>query len=187
MGVENKSSQFKIAIFGLIVLLILAIIFAGWFLISRSKSLPLSSMMTRIPFVGARLVKSSSNEQSLVEQLEKEKSLLDAEWQKLNRQASEINKKQKELEKKEWELNEREAKLNQEKARVEQTLDDIKNIAQYYELMAPNKAATIMETLEDEVVIRIFKNMKKEAVAEILANMDPKKAAALTKKLSGEQ
>lgn len=187
MDGENKSSHSKIAIVVLIVLLLLAIIFAGWFLITRAKSLPFSSAAAKIPVIGALFAKGSSEEQSLLEQLKNEKSLLDAEWQKINKQASEISQKQKELEKKELELNEREMKINQEKAKIEETLENIKNVAQYYELMAPNKAAAIMETLEDEVVIRIFKNMKKEAVSEILANMDPKRAAAITKKLSGEQ
>lgn len=187
MDGENQRARSIVAIVALTVLLLAAVIFAGWFWMSRSKNLPFRDAAAQIPVIGAYFAKVSSEEQSLLEQLNNEKRLLEAEWQKLEKQSAELNRKQKELEQKELELSEREMKITQEQAKLEETLEDIKNVAQYYEMMAPSKAAAIMETMEDELVIKIFKNMKKEAVSEILASMDPKKAASITKKLSANQ
>ncbi|MCG0274587.1 MAG: magnesium transporter MgtE [Thermosediminibacteraceae bacterium] len=187
MNEDKKNSTPKILVIFLIVALSFGIIFLVWFTRVGNKTPTINNVLGRIPIIGTMFASEPAEEQSLLEKLEEEKNLLEAEWEKINRQVDEISQKQEELKKKELELQAKEMELNQEKAKIEETLTDLKSVAQYYELMESSKAAKIIETLEDEIAIKIFKNMKKEAVAEILSNMEPKKAAAITKKLSGIQ
>lgn len=65
--------------------------------------------------------------------------------------------------------------------------DDEKKFAQLYETMDPSAAAAIFEQMGNskiDLVVNILKNMKKEASAQILAQMTPAYASNVTEKLS---
>ncbi|WP_246110657.1 MotE family protein [Thermosediminibacter litoriperuensis] len=183
---EKKYTLIGVAIV-LFTTLIAGVFFYLWFIKAGKAEPALSNAISKIPFIGARFSSRTAEEKIVLEEIEKERSMLQAEWDKINRQMDEINKKQEELKNKEIELKTKEEELNLAKAKMDESEKNMKNIAQYYELMETGRAARIIESMEDEFVIQIFRNMKKESVAEILANMDPKRAAAITKKLSGLQ
>lgn len=56
-------------------------------------------------------------------------------------------------------------------------------MGEYYANMKTAQAGAIMAELDDETVIGIFKTMKPDTASSILAKMDPRRAAVLTKKM----
>ena len=51
--------------------------------------------------------------------------------------------------------------------------------------MDVRKAAEILQTMDDDFIIQLLLNMRKDVVSRILSNMDVKRAATLTKKMGG--
>jgi len=111
-------------------------------------------------------------------QIEEERHNLELEKQELANRESQLEQRQLEIEATEREL----AALQDE---LEEKLQNVKNLAQYYELMETRSAAKILENTDDEFIIQLLSQMKKETASEILSNFDPKKAAAITQKMGG--
>lgn len=59
----------------------------------------------------------------------------------------------------------------------------ISKLARLYGAMKPDEAVTIMNQLDDEMVLAIFSRMEEEQVAKILALLDAKRAARLTQEM----
>lgn len=84
-----------------------------------------------------------------------------------------------------------EGRLNEMKAlqaRVQQALGgldqkadaDTAALVSVYEKMKPKAAAAVMETLDDEVALRVARNMKVATLATIMSSMSPPRAKHLT-------
>jgi flagellar motility protein MotE (MotC chaperone) len=58
-----------------------------------------------------------------------------------------------------------------------------KHLVKIYSSMKPNAAATLMNQMDIEVATEVFLSMKGEIAGGILANMEPAKAAAISKRL----
>jgi flagellar protein FlbB len=184
---KNKSVILGAGVFLVIIILTIAVIFYFNFLSLDSFHPSVKALAGKIPFVSAKLTESESkkNLDMLKETLDKEKTRIESEWVTIEQQMRDIEDKKNILDKKEQELTDLEHQLTGLKTQLETSLKDIKDVAQYYELMEPNNAAKILNDLEDDFIVHLFKNMKKESVSRILANLDPKKAASVTKKMSG--
>lgn len=86
-------------------------------------------------------------------------------------------------------LNKKHGKLVavQQKLLAEQkTLEDarITHLVQAYSAMRPEAAATLVDSLEDDVAVKILSVMSGRAAGKIMAAVTPQKAATITKKLS---
>ena len=65
----------------------------------------------------------------------------------------------------------------------EKNSEKISRLVKVYEKMKPKNAAEIFETLELDILLEVAGNMKESSLANILANMNPKKARTLTTEL----
>lgn len=119
------------------------------------------------------------------ELLEEEKQQIDEEWRNLELEKQELAHRVSQLEQKQLDLETWEKELGVLQDKLETKLQNIKDLAQYYELMETRNAAKILENTDDDFIIQLFSQMKKETASEILSNLDPKKAAAITKKMGG--
>jgi flagellar motility protein MotE (MotC chaperone) len=95
-----------------------------------------------------------------------------------------LAKKTEELKKLREEINakikEHEAiKVQLERAQSE----NFQRLAKIYELMPPEEAATRIEKLDDETAITLILAIKPRQAAKILANVNPEKAAIISKKI----
>lgn len=179
----------KSVILGASVFLVIILTIAVFFNFLSLDFISIKALPGKIPFLNAKLAESEGKENldMLKETLDEEKDKIQAEWITIEEQKKDLEDKESILDKKEQELADLEHQLTGLKTQLETSLKDIKDVAQYYELMEPNNAAKILNDLEDEFIVHLFKNMKKESVSRILASIDPKKAASVTKKMSGIQ
>ncbi|MEO0880728.1 MAG: hypothetical protein AAFY22_13580, partial [Pseudomonadota bacterium] len=83
------------------------------------------------------------------------------------------------------ELKEIELRLDaaQAAAQADETADLV-GLAKAYERMRARDAAQIFNLLEDEILVPVAAGMRTQAIASVLAEMEPEKARALTRKLA---
>lgn len=75
--------------------------------------------------------------------------------------------------------------LNRELAINESIEEDIKNLAKTYETMKVEEMRPIMENIDNETVIAIYRNMNPRKRKDILNALSDKRAAEITKILAG--
>lgn len=93
---------------------------------------------------------------------------------------------EQQLEAKEEELMEQKEAIQQLQQRLEARLQDVEELVTYYENMDAADAVNILNNMSDsELVVVILKNMKHQKSSEILAEMDPRRAARLMEMMSG--
>ncbi len=117
----------------------------------------------------------------------------------ISKQWAAIRRKQQELSRKEEELRALEAtladKLNREQKlqeNIRKMLDEadvlkdkkIKHLIDVYANMKAKKAALVLETLEEDVAVKILSGMRGRKAGEILSFVTPKKAARLSERLT---
>ncbi|MGI6707455.1 MAG: MotE family protein [Clostridia bacterium] len=130
-------------------------------------------------------------------QLEAERQKLAQDMEAVARKAEELEELEHELLKKEGllneaekELKEKEDELEEMKAHLSLQINEIREIVQIYEKMDGENAAKVLAELVDEdeeLAVRIFKNLKKDKAGEILAYLDPKKGAGIIQRLGETQ
>jgi len=121
--------------------------------------------------------------------------LVSKQWEKLRAKEAELKRKEralKELEAKIDKKLEEEKKLAKKLEELIQKADvlkdkKIKHLVNVYSNMEPARAAKVLETLDKELAVKILAGMKGRIAGEILTNMDPKKAAALSEALTAFQ
>ncbi|MEJ5227446.1 hypothetical protein [Thermodesulfovibrio sp.] len=95
-----------------------------------------------------------------------------------------LTKKTEELKKLKEEI---EAKIKQQeelKAQLEKAQsENYQRLAKIYEQMPPEEAATRLEKLDDDTATTLLLAIKPRQAAKILANVNPEKAAVLSKRL----
>ncbi|NLZ53279.1 MAG: magnesium transporter MgtE [Thermoanaerobacteraceae bacterium] len=171
---------------GIIILLvlILAVICFKYFNDPSNVHPTIKTVFSKVPFL-SKATSKHLNEGKKQDILEEEKIRIEHEWAEIESQKQQLADKQAQLIKKESELEALEKQLNADKEKLESTLTNIKDLARYYELMEPRNAASILENMDDDLLIQLLRHLKREVVSEILANLDSKRAAAITKKMSG--
>ncbi len=117
------------------------------------------------------------------------------DWEELNRREEELARREQALKKMEEDLNKRLAELNA----LEKELSDaikqadttkdkkLKHLISVYGNMKAKKAAKVLETLDEEIAVKILAGMKGRQAGEILTNVSAKKAAALSERLTSLQ
>jgi flagellar motility protein MotE (MotC chaperone) len=183
----NKNFIIALSLFIVMVVLILGLILYFNHVDLNKINPAVKKVLAIMPVFNNRLKQAEQMDEVQRQQklIEEEKNKLKAEWDNIEKKNQELKVKEQELNNREQELKSKESELLAFRAKFETNLKNIKDISQYYEFMAPGNAAKIFATMDDELIIQIFQNMKKESVSQILSAMDPKKAASITKKMSG--
>lgn len=185
---KNIFSGKNIIILGIIVVLIIVAICLFCFKFYDFNRLhpSVKAVFSKLPILKNKVASEQFSEMQEDDKIfEEEKERIEEEWLEIEKQKQEIKNKESELLKKQAELEALEQELEVVKGKLETQMESIKDLAQYYELMEARNAAKILENIEDDFLIQLFQNMKKETVSEILSNLDPQKAASITKKMSG--
>jgi len=186
MGEVEKNVIIGVAIFLLLLFGLCILIYSN---ISNIVEISpaFKTTISRIPLLNKRLEETNikanlENQLSLIEQ---EKEKIQLEWQNIEKAKQELKAFEDKLKKMEQDLENKKNEVNYSLQRLEDNLQNIKEIASYYELMEPKTAANILSEMDNALVIQIFKNMKKSSVSQILASMDSKKAGEITLIMSG--
>ncbi|HOD70710.1 MAG: MgtE intracellular N domain protein [Deltaproteobacteria bacterium ADurb.BinA179] len=114
-----------------------------------------------------------------------------AQWEALRQREEALSIRQQELEKLEKQIDEKIRKLREldagikaEVAAYRQISDErIKHLVKIYSSMKPKAAASLMDSLDTDVAVEVFLNMKGEIAGGILSYMDTAKAATITQRL----
>lgn len=69
----------------------------------------------------------------------------------------------------------------------EKEAESLQHLIGVYSAMEPDKAANLLERIDELTVIKIFSNMKSKKVAAIMAQMEPSKAARISSELSSRK
>ncbi len=69
----------------------------------------------------------------------------------------------------------------------EQEAESLQHLIGVYSAMEPDKAANLLERMDETTVIKIFSSMKSKKVAAIMAMMEPSKAARISSELSSRK
>ncbi|MFO8033384.1 MAG: magnesium transporter MgtE [Desulfohalobiaceae bacterium] len=120
----------------------------------------------------------------------------------LSQEWDRVRKKQKELQKKEEELTQLEERIDKKLARqkelkqeLEEILDraksvqqgKIKHLVDVYSNMEPEQAANVLETLDQDIAVKILSGMRGRTAGEILSFVEADKAARLSEQLTDFQ
>ncbi|MGI6703180.1 MAG: MotE family protein [Clostridia bacterium] len=121
------------------------------------------------------------------EELERAKALLEEQRTNLEELANSLASWELQLKAKEEELVEQKAIIDELQQRLDTRVGNIQELVAYYEKMSASDAVEILGNISDNaLVINILRNMKEQKCSEILASMDPRKAARLIETMSVE-
>ena len=106
----------------------------------------------------------------------------------LTKEREDLENKKKELKRLESEVDKKLEQLNQLRMRIEKQMAEkdtkelkrIQDLAKVYEKMSPEKAATVLVTVDQDLAISILAKMKIKSAAKIHNNIEREKAAKLT-------
>lgn len=183
---KNRGVILGVIIF-IFVIIAATVIYFDFFPNLDSLHPSFETFVKKIPFLHGKILESEDKQalDMLRQALDEEKEKIRSEWKMIEDQKRDLEDRMNDLEKKEQALEDLARELTGLKADLESSLIELKDIAQYYELMESSKAAEILNGLEDEFITNLLKNMKKEPASRILERLDPQKAASVTKTMSG--
>lgn len=124
-----------------------------------------------------------------------ERQSLLARQAELARREGEIEDLQESLELERAVISEEFNKLSGLRAGIEQAAGQVesarahslKKLAKVYEAMPPKDAAAILSGMDVDIVLEVLRNMKERPAAQVLAALDPGRAAALSNMLSAQK
>jgi len=138
--------------------------------------------------VVAPVVADEGSKEGLIERLGERRTSLDAREKELEMRLALVEAAEKRLEERTQALQAIEARID---ALVEQKKADeqqqFAGIVAMYETMKPKEAATIFNTLDNEVLLRVTRAMNPRKMAPILARMETLKAKTLTAGLARQE
>ena len=122
-------------------------------------------------------------------------SSLSEEWEALNKEKRRLKRKQESLQKLEKRLDEKLAREKKLKSQLEQILEEakvmkdekIKHLVDVYSNMQPEQAAKVLETVDQDIAVKILAGMRGRTAGEILSFVQAKKAARLSEQLTDFQ
>jgi flagellar protein FlbB len=167
-------------------LLIIALLVAAVFAANAAGVIDLRSTAAEIPVLNSLIGTTAGNEEEIPV------SPIEEENKRLLKQIAELEKKITELEGEKTKALEQVALSQQEltelrayKTEKENIVISATEIAAYYKEMKPEAVVKIMNTLDDDTVITILPLLEKDQSGDILALMDPQRAALITQMLMG--
>lgn len=107
---------------------------------------------------------------------------------KLDRREKELNQLEKEIDQKLSKLKETEQSLQNLIEKAGEIKDEkIKHLVDVYANMEPQSAAAALETLSEDIAVKILSGMRGRQAGEILSNVNSQKAATLSEALTEMQ
>ncbi len=110
-------------------------------------------------------------------ELEDKKKKLAIKEENLKKGDKELFLLEEELQRKKQALEKRETIYEDQEAKWQK-------LVAYYEDMKPDAAAAILSQMDDQIVIEIFRRMKKTQVSITMMKMDPKRASEISRKMT---
>ena len=166
-------------------LLAVKVIISGIFL----KNSPLDISTANVVMAQEAPVKETQSIEDMDLKLRKREQELQEKEAELKKREAQIISLQEETDARYAEVNDIQNSLNayaKKLAEREKALQDgkITHLVKLYSSMEAGKAATILDKLQLDIVVRILGNMKGKAAGEIMAMMPPEKGAIISEKLS---
>ncbi|MFP4213798.1 MAG: MotE family protein [Desulfohalobiaceae bacterium] len=120
---------------------------------------------------------------------------LSQEWDRLREKQQGLQQKEKELEELEERIDQKLARQEELKQELESILDEaqsvqegkIKHLVDVYSNMEPEQAANVLETLNQDIAVKILSGMRGRTAGEILSFVQADKAAKLSEQLTDFQ
>lgn len=176
----NKRKPIKLVITiiaAILIMLVVGLLF--YFNIGGISNLTLKYFSTVPILKGLIQVKPTTNYADELKRLTDE---LNAKQKELQNAEASLSDKQKQIEALQSQLQQQQNDFNNLKLQVNSKKTDLKTLATYYENMDPQDAANILNQITDNnILIGILSNMSKDNASQILEQLDPKKAADITK------
>lgn len=129
---------------------------------------------------------TSSDELGHLSHLRDRKKELDLREEELNKMEAALNAQREEVEKKLVELEDVRRKISsvlEEKVQADD--QKIENLVQFYSSMKAPQAAKIIETIDEDLAVKVMARMKKKTAADIMNLLRPEKAQTISEKYVG--
>jgi len=167
-----------------IVICILFAVIGGLWGSHAAGLINLTPVLSDLPVIGNYFIDEVQIDTNSISPLEIENKKLKERISKLgneltNSQANETNYKE--------EINKLQNELSSLEAQIKMLQDQEKNalkLAEYYGQMKPKEVVPIFDNLDDDTVLSILTKMESSQTAKILAELEPLRAAKLTKVLT---
>jgi flagellar motility protein MotE (MotC chaperone) len=143
------------------------------------------------PLDTSKLAHAQENQQSSSESA----SNLSKERKELLERKKKLDRKEKELKQLEKELDQKLNKMKKTEQRLKQLIEEadalkdekIKHLVDVYANMKPKRAAQVLETISEDIAVKILSGMRGRQAGEILSHVNSKKAATLSEALTEMQ
>lgn len=180
----------------ILLIVLLGLIVGGGIYLDKLGVINLRPVLSRIPVIKNRYVAVKefphvSFELLKGEELRKLQESIEMKMEELEKKEEGLVGKEKELSNFEKELKGKDEELRQKDIALQERIDAFNNreanlnrMATLYQNMSPVKSAAILQNLDDQIVIDIFRRMEEGIVSAILMQMDPQKAAVVSRKMS---
>jgi flagellar motility protein MotE (MotC chaperone) len=180
-----KCNFLTVTLFSFFILLVIKIMISGFYL----QLDPVKITSANLAIADEVESKTGPDPNGMDLMLRKREKELDEKEMELKQMEQRLLPLKKEVEAKIEELNELQSSLtaySKDLAEREKALKDakIEHLVKLYTSMEANKAASIMDKLPIDTVVRILGNMKGKSAGQILAMMSPEKGATISVKLS---
>lgn len=129
--------------------------------------------------------KPSDTGLGLLDVIKERQAELDEREEKLKRREAELNELKREIEEKITQLNTAQKKIEKLLAQGQKVKDkNVKHLAVVYSSMKAEKAAKLIERLDEDLTLDVLRQMEEKFVAKILSLLDPDKAVRLSTALT---
>lgn len=131
---------------------------------------------------------SEQNQAAKDSDLSKERKELIERRKKLERREKELKQLEQEIDQKLTNLQETEARLQNLVEKAEAVQDEkIKHLVDVYSNMKAQRAAQVLETISEEIAVKVLSGMRGRQAGEILTHVNSEKAAMLSEALTEMQ
>lgn len=180
----------------ILLIVLLGLIIGGGIYLDELGVVNLKPVLSKVPLLKKRYASYKefpqvSFELLKGEELRKLQESIELNMEELGKKEEGLLSKEKELSNLEKELKGKDEELRQKDIALQERIDafndreaNLDRMATLYQSMSPAKAAAILQNLDDQIVIDIFRRMKGEIVSAVLMQMDPQKAATVSRKMS---
>jgi flagellar motility protein MotE (MotC chaperone) len=148
--------------------------------------------MMSLPAISEAIAAPEENNAAKSEEKNEQDLSVSEEMARLREKRNRLEKKEKNLNKLEQEVNQKIQKLKKLQANIQQMLDEakvvkdkkIKHLVDVYSNMKPKQAAQVLETLDQDIAVKILAGMRGRTAGEILSYVQADKAAQLSEDLT---
>ncbi len=147
------------------------------------------------PMLETRLALAAPGDNNEVDVAEVEEKDIPREVQRLREREAELDRRERNLRDLEKELDEKLEELRALQAEVDEMLkqadvvrdEKIAHLVNVYSNMEPPQAAAVLETLNEDIAVKVLAGMRGREAGDILTNVNPQKAARLSEMLTDLQ